>query len=308
MNTSYNKNRIVDDGWKTVLLNSIIDPININIPRTLTQFLGAKKEPVNNNHTLHLQNRSNPDQHPSSPSPDNHVQNSSLFQKTREENASKIFIIAKHELDIDLVDIEHDATLSEEESVPSTSKEDKQNQNNGQGVLHSQKSKTDSDDEKVSFCCASTKIYRLSMGEEMLSNMLKHLNDENSYRHYFNQLIEFEDSLKNKDIAHIPKFEMDPFKMTDKTSRSCRNRKSNGQEQSNSLSNKITIQHLNTNLTKNKISKVEATNINDVVAVLLRAQLRRDMLKHFRVYCRNEDRYNDFLQSLFEFEEMLNRK
>ena len=112
MNTSYNKNRIVDDGWKTVLLNSIIDPLNIDITRTLTQFLSTNKEYIRNNPTLNLQNRSNCDHSPSTPPPDNRGPNSSPSPTTSNGNDSNVFIIAKPELDIELVDIDHDVAIS----------------------------------------------------------------------------------------------------------------------------------------------------------------------------------------------------
>ena len=33
MNTSYNKDRIVDDGWKPVVLNSIVNPFRNSKPK-----------------------------------------------------------------------------------------------------------------------------------------------------------------------------------------------------------------------------------------------------------------------------------
>ena len=46
MNTSYNKNRIVDDGWRPVLLNSIVNPFRGTTPNNPDESLNTNKKCV----------------------------------------------------------------------------------------------------------------------------------------------------------------------------------------------------------------------------------------------------------------------
>ena len=149
---------------------------------------------------------------------------------------------------------------------------------------------------------------RLRIGEEILFRMLSEVNNEPSYLHYFKQLMAFEDFINDKYRNLNEEFQIKSFNEMVNNTKKIYVENSSNQDEVDSSSLKRTIKNSKNRFSKQKVRQPHSTNVNYVIDVLIRAQLRRDMLKHYKVHCRDERRYNDYLNSLSEFEERLIRK
>ena len=291
MNTSYNKGRIVDDGWKPVLLNSIVNPFKVTISKEPDQSTSSKIKDTLDNLCLCRKKSGKFDR--LSPKSLND-RTPSVARIKDQSKDSQVFTISKHELDVKLEDFE----LSKNVPMPSQSpgRENPEIQEKARKILSSNNLATNPDYDNE---------YRLRMGEEILSRMLKEVNDENSYLHYFKQLIAFENFLKDENKNQSAKFVIIPFYEMYNPERQFKSKYPFG---NNKIGSRKDIKETKYTLSKNSKRNLQSVNVNCVVDVLIRAQLRRDMLKHYKVHCKKEQRYNDFLNSIIEFEDMLTEK
>ena len=291
MNTSYNKGRIVDDGWKPVLLNSIVNPFKVTTSKEPDKSTRSQIKDTLENLCLSRKKIEKLDALSLKSLYDRTPSDSRITEQSKDLH---VFTISKHGLDVKLEDFE----LSTNVPMPSHSqgRNPPEIQEKARKILSFHNSETNPDYDNE---------YRLRMGEEILSRMLKEVNDESSYLHYFKQLIAFEKFLKDENKNQNAKFVIISFCQTSNPERQF---KSKQLFDNNKIGSRKDIKDTKYTLSRNSKRNLQSINVNCVVDVLIRAQLRRDMLKHYKVHCKKEKRYNDFLNSIIEFEDMLNKK
>lgn len=304
MNTSYNKDRIVDDGWKPVVLNSIVNPFRNTTPKDPDKSTDNEMKNIRSKSFL-IHKKQGKDRKYSFPISREGLQNTTLSMAETEHNRKiKICTIFKEESIIDLEDIERNANIPK----PCWALNNRQERkfNNAKRNLSNDHSNTVLDD--INESTGPRTSERLRIGEEILFRMLSEVNNEPSYLHYFKQLMAFEDFINDKYRNLNEEFQIKSFNEMVNNTKKIYVENSSNQDEVDSSSLKRTIKNSKNRFSKQKVRQPHSTNVNYVIDVLIRAQLRRDMLKHYKVHCRDERRYNDYLNSLSEFEERLIRK
>ena len=305
MNTSHNKGRIVDEGWKSVIENSLFDVKNYFSRKTRIQNLPILENwiTVKDSNKTKLSMQRIQTHRNSSKLEDNKA--SSFVQQSKSDyrNVSKISIIATSKFDIPSPG---NQTLLLIEDLESTSSNEQRQIDYLQrrNINHiGNNGSTDSEEENESQLnnCMSS---RVTVGEEILSKMFEYLNHEDAYIHYFKQLVDYEEILKRSDQLQEYDFKVVPFFDL----KQLKNAKSK-------RSNKLIHNHF-TKKNENTTNEYEcdnpkhgheekSLNINFSVEYIIRAQLRRDMLKHYHNHCDDKSRYHFFIESLIELEESL---
>ena len=305
MNTSDNKDRIAENGWRSVIFNpffqaysyffksntdELAPDLDQDIKENKENTKTEKKETVQSS-GLHSISKSFP-----------HVKD---FAK---DNKASVFIISNKIRDKSKMKVDSDLELEDLEAFPSTSK----NKNNDtlstysqppMKMIHIKSSSSDSEPEIY------TKSTRLKIGETILRNMVEQTKtpyNENAYLHYFYQLLEFENLSNNGTLDQRSDFEVLPFKNFDQRNVS-KTRCSISQADQ---SNKMQIQNQSDNNENRMTSRdfqISVSNVsNDNTFNLeIRNQLRCDTLKHYEMYCEDENQYDIFLNMLIEAEEEL---
>ena len=321
MNTSYNKERVIEDGWKIVIINLIAGrfsciPTERN-PSTLqntTQNMSRVKNATNNIELKTLpNNRIEVNNLPNCPSSSNLLTNSASFhanEHSKQRSEPDIFVISNPELDII-----PSCSISGLEPFPSSHSskliikdlEDMQFLAQGtESALENQKgpllSKGFSSDSEGENTKRIPKSYRVEMGEKILSEMMNQFNDENAYIHYFKQLVAFEELVKNVDFNEDQKFKIEPFITFPTIKHSKRKSTAAPLHQKQCTDGKSTKENSNI-----KTIVLDPTLLNSEFSTewLMRMQLRRAMLKNFPMFLANEKHYSNFVNSMIEFEEGL---
>lgn len=301
MNTSYNKDRIVDDGWKPVLLNSIVNPFRNNKPEDQDKSTNDEIKNIRKKYFLNHKKGAKDDVYSFSKSRKGLQKNPLSMAKTEHNQKIKIFTISKEESILNVEDIEQNTNIPMSCWTSNPRQEEKLN--NANRNFPNDYSNTVLDEKNESTDPLTSD--RLRIGEELLSRMLSEVNNEPSYLHFFKQLMAFENFINDKYSKLNGEFQIKSFHETVNSTRKIYVENSFNQCEVDSSSLKRRIKHSKNRLCQQKLKNTPSTNVNYVIDVLIRAQLRRDMLKHYKVHCNDERRYNDFLNSLSEFEEML---
>ena len=146
------------------------------------------------------------------------------------------------------------------------------------------------------------KSYRVKMGEKILSQMMKYVNDDIAYLHYFKQLVEFEELLKYVDFNRDKKFRIEPL---DELRISRHNKtKNSGSHSNKNKNNHDKIIQKGSDLKHMSLDPIRL-NSEFTSECLMKMQLRRALLKNFPMFVSNEKQFGNFLNSLIEFEEDL---
>ena len=304
MNTSYNKERIIDEGWKTVIMNSLFDlkgcfsrnetiPTSPNLRRQPTDpGSNVSRNRIQQTKKEFIFTKTTPN---TTPPPTQ--QNDSSTKSSLENNIS---IIATHEFDLPSSKTASHLHIEDLELKPSNSKGNSDNSQRHTINCIDQNSSFDSDEE-IGDRLRKKKIYRIRIGEKLLSRMDENINNEDAYIHYFRQLVDFEDLLKSGQTFKDSKFRIKPFS-SPKVMRKCQVKRSSKDIHNESRVQKVQTKSKNKNQTQENHSPL---NINYSVDYVIRAQLRRGMLKHFQIFCDQQNSYDDFISSIIELEERL---
>ena len=304
MNTSYNKARIIADGWKIVIMNTIksigcsfrassreVHPDNI---QNTTQNLSRSKEvekDIKENGNKEI---------PSCSVKRETSANLNLNENLEQSTTAGVFMISAPEIEYFPVSHTSKHKLKDLEQFNFTFMNDVSISNRQERRPLPKDLSTDS--ESVYGDTNQPKSYRVRMGEKVLYEMIKQITDENAYIHYFKQLVDLEELSKNKGLSSNTKFEIEPFIAFKTTTRS-------------EVKNKNTRVHKNKSKNDKMISKSRKSQIEAFEQPvldfklsgerLLRRQLRTEMLKDFssNLYC--EDNYDEFVNNLFNLEEGL---
>ena len=176
MNTSYNKARIVDDGWKAVFANSVPASFNCNVFRRNHRIDPITKD--SRQHLKHSKGNVTPGKGPSDLEPSTSLPLSSLSTKRSVKEGNQT--LQNEQLDISVISRSEIGSCSLKHDSSQPVGELKPVHSNSENSQHSLR-KTD----------------RLIIGEKILSNMVLHINNEDAYIHYFKQLIEVDYVTKN---------------------------------------------------------------------------------------------------------------
>ena len=136
--------------------------------------------------------------------------------------------------------------------------------------------------------------------------MVNHTNDENSYLHYFYQLLEFENMLKNEPLDQRNEFKIMPPPNFDKRTVSKIKCSTTEIHQSKKIQRrKKPVSNKNKHIARDR--QISPLNVNNDVTFYwkIKTQLRCDTLKNFEGYCEDEIEYDNFLIRLIEVEEEL---
>jgi len=286
MNTSYHKSRIVDNGWKSVILNCVAAPFYFVFPQRRTP--NSKRPRISILPSLTTEKNTN-------------TKDSQVIKQVHGNKQSNISIISKLAVDIDSTANISDHCQQKHGPAQSTSKANNTIPGTENAILLVRNISLDSESEvgdKV-----PRKSYRLRMGEEILRNMLTNINNEDGYMHYFRQLIEFENSVKCRESGNLDGFQIVPFSSSNCT-KQCKIKFSGICLTDDTTSGRRKPTEISRS--KNKPLEEIALKVNFTVALVLdRIQLRQDILKHFQTYCDDEESYESFINIIFDFEESL---
>ena len=301
MNTSYNKGRIIDEGWKTVVQNSFSFVKNCFSRRRRRECQRSKNfehrssdKDRNKKQSKSLRRQKKPH---SSKLDDN---NPSTFQN---RNESDISIIATREYDIPSPVIQTLCQIEDLEPTPGNSLRYSNHSKRRKANLIEQNLSCDSGEESNSHSIQGA-TSRVVVGEKILSKMAENLNYEDAYIHYFRQLVEYEEILKYDDPIQEQDYKIVPF-FDFKHLKNLKVKCSNNLIQNDSTKKNRRNKKDHEYQYKNNRQDETPLNINFSIEYIMRAQLRRDMLKHYPRFCDEKSRYHYFIDSLIEFEESL---
>ena len=285
MNTSYNKERIIEDGWKIVIINSI-SGMFCCLPKV--ENSAEKSGHRSKNKTIYMTTSADIELKDFSNAP-----NSSTTPKTSTETCPNeeqdqptrpdIFVISNPSFD----------------TLPSASTSNNLLSSNNKISPLSRDQSIDSESESS---VRIPKSYRVKIGEKIMTKMLEQLNDENAYLHYFKQLVEFEELLSQADFNADKKFKIQPFVQLPTL-------KHFKTKYVNADTHKMKTDHGKPDETENNLRTVtiDPIQLNSYHSsdYLIKMQLRRAILKQFPMFVSDEKLFVSFVNSLIEFEEGL---
>ena len=301
MNTSFNKERIIDEGWKTVILNIIIKPYlrfsNFSSFELQSRSIQMSKDTKGNtsgneNDVSHELITNRP------------LQESHDLKSSDKPHEKSISIIAIKEFDRSKFKTGQTLEMSDLETLPSTS----MNKNTTildqeQNHLVTRCSSSDSESDKDS------KKFRLMTRKEILANMEKHIYNNDAYFHFFHQLMKFEQILVEDKLEEIDSFHVKPYQNVKRIKLgNVKNLNSRNRPCKEVAKGKNMDPLVNTK-SKNEFSSPSVnTKINDNQTYLMKLQLRRAAIKQLAQICKHwddEDVYKDFFNGLVDLEEAL---
>ena len=264
MNTSHNKDLIVENGWKATIKNALSLPISFRRNNLIQNI----KQDIN-------------------------------LDTFKKDDATRIAIISdsricyndKVESELPNVSeiLEHE--LASSSYVTDTSS----NTIRGPILTRSSSSETISD-EKID----RTLGYRVYFGEQILERMMNSIMHENTYLHYFQELLRLEEVLRmNGQVGE--EFKIIEYSQTtyvkigkSKSSSSKKGKKSFAYNNKNNQFN---------DKSKKRHHECFEKKIEFAVSQTDRINLRRETLKDFHTFCINEEAYNNFVEILISLEE-----
>ena len=277
MNTKYNKDRILDYGWKQVIVNSI------------TAFCptdNRQKQTIQNDMALKELEKKQPSD-----------------QKTAEENAMKV------ESDLSIISLESqfDDPNDPKQCCSRKSNEHPDQENEEvvkkvsqiltRRVYPDSSLDTDSDNDAP---LPIPKSYRLQKGTEILALMWSNVHTEEVYIHYLRQMIELEDY--HKDGYSVKNFEIKKYRNIFDTS-PCKIKTSLLPE----IFPGITLDNRNHDSTRSKTKPTKdlMLDVRFVGELVDRIRQRQDKLENFLMSCDDESSFDDLVKQLIIFEEGL---
>ena len=302
MNTSHNKDRITDDGWKNTIRNAIRLPFNLKMDCFQGSLQNVEEgQPATTQPSSKIRQRQEmnyADQRSTSETravglPANYKRDS------RQIVHAEVYVISNSENTIQPSAHDYIYLPNVPDGQPSTSKGISKSRHRQKPVDFAQRPTSETDSDNVSL----QQSYRFYIGEKILSNMMNNMNNEEQYLHYFRQLIQFEETLKHEDaclkdfeIVHITDFQ---------ASKEGRVKRSNSQPRARSVSDKDKPIHLSKS--KSTLPQHIAVQTDFIGRFSDRIDMRRNILENLHLYCSDEELYDIFLNRLLNFEESVIR-
>ena len=299
MNTSYNKDRIINDGWKSVILNVLIKPYlffknasSVEGPSSPNQSLNRSTENFN-------KNRNNLDQESNKT-----LETSSEAFKFNQPSKMKIFTISTKDLNSTKIQSIQRLEIEDLDAVPSTSRNkiDILTPNKAKG-LSNRSASSDSEPEDYS------KNFRLRIRQKIFENMLEQIEKEDVYFHFFHELLKFEKLLKEKQLDEINNFEIHPFGHVKEMKCSKIKASSTTNRQYEKIKNGKHIRKKSDGNSTNETPTLsEKVKVNSCQTFSMKVQLRRAAIKHLLQlgkFWDEEDIYDGSFNSLIDLEESI---
>ena len=300
MNTSHNKNLLIDDGWLNTFKNAVgisIHPNNesANCQAVPLSILSTSGKNASETAGSHQDQEDKKDKGKQGSGRDKwlHRRRRPRKRKRRNSENSDIFIVSIDE------NTPHcsTSTLCYESTKASGSaivgSETSQLHKHQDNLIT--KETSDSDEENQ----PPPKSYHLELGQSLLCNMFKYIRNEDGYRHYLTQLSQLEDEFNKTESfsEHNNSFQIIDYPSRKKGKVKHSTVYNNKEEQSKPERTSTLISSKNATPTE--------LNVELVGEVFDRMETRKNLLINFPEYCNDEDSYKAFCDMLFDFEESL---
>lgn len=281
MNTSHNKERIIDEGLKNIIKNVL------HIPFDLSAFINLFR-------SANCENR-------------NAITDDIITNKVEAgERKPEVSIVVRKKIHIENIKADVDHRLKNSIEIPEAKLDiDKPSSSSGiydeDGQNHlAITTMTDSEDDMIGEIADND--FRLSMKKQLLTYMKGSVNDEGHYIHYFLQLIDLESKIRNKtnlDCDNAIISVVLDEKIQEKKHLSCKTKNS---KNINSKSKKSQIGSDAYTFLSPRGLTISADKQFD------RTLMRIKKLESIERHCDNEELFKKFLNELIDFEEGLTKK
>ena len=271
MNTKYNKDRIIDDGWKSVIINSVksvIDFFGIRPIQRIEQNEEAKQTGKNN---IQLRRKI----------------------KLAEEPKS-----TKAEPGMSLMSLENP---SDESTLIQTTSDGRPHNEQEADKIRNQffnQVTPDSDEDSLDRDCPV--LERWIKGSQIISIMYDNVNDEEAYSHYFKQLLEVEYATNKNTIRNYMDFDPFSFHHPSYIAKTCKPKRSKRNLETDRTSSKSAK-----SLKNSRRLDETPLNVNFVIDIDERKKQRQTILEGFLMNCDLQNEYENFIKLLISFEEGL---
>ena len=299
MNTSYNKDRIINDGWKIVILNVLIKPYLFYKNVSSVDQLSIPIQSLNGTTGNLNKNSDNLD-----PESNSILETSSDPITSDQPLKMKIFTISTRDFKSTKIQSNQCLEMEDLDAVPSTSRNKINNLTPHQPKTLSTRSES-SDSESEHYY----KNSRLRIRKKIFENMLEEMENEDAYFHFFHELLEFEQLLKEKKLNEFINFDVHPFENIKKLE--CDKVKASGtiNRQFEKIKNgKQMRKKSGGNNTYEILTPSAKMKENGSQTFSMKIQLRRAAIKNLLQlvkYWDDEDLYDGSFNSLIDLEESL---
>ena len=296
MNTSHNKNLLIDEGWMNTIRN-VLGPLTETILiglQALLRYANILRLSILNKRNRTKQEGTVNDEQGKQNAKDakdplHPTQNES---RSCGDQGSYIYMITHFE-ESNLVQ-EQLAHIPEEEPCTYSAVLMFNGEQKGAKVAEDNHSgEDDNSDDDRNICHRN---YRLFFAEKILSLITINIDNEDAYLHYINQLVQLEDANNDKNFV-LPEFQITHFTTTPAPKQG--NIKSSCQ-QAKKLQNTASYG-------KTKILEEQKIEWESKLRGSFSERLnkRKTALKNCHEYCNDDDSFDMFLKKLFDFEESL---
>ena len=294
MNTSHNKNLVLNDGWGNTIRNTLGLPENINVfsEFNISKYLSRRnrisiKEVENDGRTT-FQSRI------STSNDIELITDQYTNDISRQDSTLEIPTISKS---VEQAKSMENSNFSNfPDSTPSTSKNgliDNVDEEFSRPIRRMESDSDDDDDFNLN------RSDRLMIGEEILSNMMRHLDDEQGYLHYLKELSKFNE-IWNKDANAANDFRI--VHATDfPTIKKNRIKGSLKEKRNHCKKNQDTDSRPHSKLS----TKYSPDKSNNGRSFDDRLKIRTKLLERYQEYCCDEDSFNNLISVMFDIEETM---
>ena len=266
MNTSYNKDRVVDDGWKSVILNAVK-----SIGRYFSKSWPSDEEPKD--------------------SKDSKLEDTKIPHHAKKQRRSNL-----PEPDVSIISLEHETHETTQRASTSNGQPSAHEENVNRSKICSQ---TSTDSESDNYKATPAKSHRLKKGEILLTGMWHNLSNEDVYAHYFKLLLELEYPSNKATVEHYKNFVVVPYKQSSHNTKMLKPKSSR-----NHRKNERSASSFNKTL-KSNLCDETPLNVQFVINLEERMKQRENKLEGFLIHCDDENAYENFIKRLISFEEEL---
>ena len=304
MNTSANKDRILDDGCKNAFRNAFILPLNniihsrknrvqrieIHHGKVYHVSLKARQRGIGNKKATLFSTLNAGEK------------NDDLYLKINQlkKNGSKPFVVSRSEDAISTGNINHSTVSVISHIYPSTSNETN-TQSTRQGIYKEAKRIT-SELERKSNKRAKKTDNQLRVRKTILHHMVINVYNEQTYLFYFRQLLQMENSLKKEvrgtldfNLTHMNECKAPRINHIKRSSGSTKHKKPWRQDPNSFYPRK----------SKNILRQNSQLQINFRIPTPERICMRLVVLENYDAFCNDDELYSSYLNGLIDLEESL---
>ena len=277
MNTSYNKDLVIDNGLTNVLKNAFVVPFKFMMRKVLLDRNMEGQDQKSNYEMKNMEKKL--------VSSDNHNIESCKDTKT------DLFIISKPNFSSFPLQTKNSTSPNVPKNAPCSSSgvhKDTTPTNHNQ-LARQSLSEPDLEENDLSF-----EAKCLCNGKIILCHMMENISNEEHYLHYFMQLINYEDTVKSKDKAN---FELTHIVQSKSVPSKNAKRKNTLQLEEDSSKKSYPTSSISPQILELK-SKISGNFVD-------RMEMRKLLLQYFFINCNDEESYNNYLKELIDFEEKL---